>query len=617
MNGTLLLPLLLGLSPSPAQAELSPAPAKPADPPAGAGLTLAVYAPFGELPEAPPAFDLNLLALDQPTPTSFYDLTRALVAARDDAAVPLVVFDPKDCALGFSQVQSLRRSFRALRDAGKEVWVYLDQADLGSLLLASEASLAVLMPEADVQLSGLYLEDLYFKGLFDKVGLQADIIHIGDYKAAGEPFTRSGPSEEARRQNEALLDSLYASLLDQICASRQIERAKLDALIERGDAKPADLVDAGLLDVLSYRTDFVRQARAKVGRRAAIDYRYGMPGAEELPNLSLDFGFGDLFGLGSKNKRTPSSAKAVGVVVFEGVVDASTVTPARTEILKAARDKSIRALVLRVNSPGGSALESEILWEATRRFQEARKPLVVSMGDVAASGGYYIAAGADAIFAEPGTVTGSIGVVGGKIVIKGLLDWAGVQTHPYQRGRHADALSSTRIFTDEQRALVRRGMEDVYRVFRQRVQDGRQDALKRPLDELAGGRVFTGAQALDLGLVDRLGGLDEAVAHAAELAKLDAYETRLLPEPKGLSALLESLLGTPPDASEDFVRLEAGGRVAPALARWPEPLRAAWEALALADPRLARAGRDFLRQASLLREGGVLLVAPPRLLRFR
>ena len=247
-------------------------------------------------------------------------------------------------------------------------------------------------------------------------------------------------------------------------------------------------------------------------------------------------------------------AEAFAVVALEGAITSGSIAPVRKEILKLLKDKHAKALVLRVNSPGGSALASEVLWEATDEWKAAGRSFAVSMGEVAASGGYYVSSGAERIFAEPGTITGSIGVVGMKLVMAGAMEKLGITTHTTQRGKHADAMSMTEPFTPEESKLVRESMLDVYSTFKKRITDGRGDRLKGELESMAGGRVFTGSKALELGLIDELGGLSDAIAWAATEAEIENNNAQLKPEPK---SMLEGLFAQPEKKNDDeIIRME-------------------------------------------------------------
>jgi len=562
----------------------------------------------------PSMFDVMSMAVE---PMTMYDLHSALWMARDDDEVPVVVFMIDDASIGLSQLQSLRREFMGLKEAGKEVWMYTKSLGLGTLLLGAEATRFVLMPEGDVMLNGLYSEQMFFKGLLDKVGVQADLLHVGDFKSAGEPFTRNEPSEESIEQTNQLLDSLYAQLIGQIAESRELAPEAMVTLMDKGVVTPAEVLEAGLVDALQYRTDFAKQLRRTFGRKSDIRFDYGMEsGTPEITGIM------DMLALfSSRGAAVPNKpAKSVALVVFEGEVTAETVAPVRKAILQATRDKSVRALVLRINSPGGSAMESEVLWEATEEFKKTGRPFVVSMGDVAASGGYYVAALGDPIYAEPGTITGSIGVVGGKFVIKDLMDWAGIGTFGFRRGKHADLFTSTRPWNPEERTLIQESMEAVYTLFKKRVQEGRKDRLTAPLETLAGGRVYTGEQALQIGLVDQIGGLPDAIIAAAEAAKLDEnYEILVLPESKDIFQLLSEVFGQGAGEKDEFLRLESG--LAPRSRSLHFLQDPQWSALIRFldqnDPVKSRVLRRSLRWMDVLSLEGKLLISPVPLLRLK
>jgi protease-4 len=299
----------------------------------------------------------------------------------------------------------------------------------------------------------------------------------------------------------------------------------------------------------------------------------------------------------------------VAVVTMDGDISDESVAPVRSEILSLLKDKQAKALVLRVNSPGGSAMASEVLWEALDEWKNSKKPYVVSMGGVAASGGYYIAAGADRIFAEDGTITGSIGVVGMKFVVGEAMENIGITSHSTQRGRNAGVMSMTRGFTEEEAALVRQSMTDVYATFKKRITDGRGEALKNELEALAGGRVFSGREALEIGLVDEIGGLAEAIRHITEKADLEEPDVLLLPEPK---SMLDGLF-SPETGRKDDEIVRAG------TPRSSHPLK-----LSLLDSTLLDAlpvstrqdvGRLFSRMEHF-REQRVLLLGPDLNLRM-
>jgi protease-4 len=543
------------------------------------------------------------LSVNPARPLTLLDITRSLEKAAEDAAVKGVVVDVDGAQLDFSQIQEIRRQLTAIREAGKDVWVYTEHLSNGTALLGSAANHLTLMPEADCSFHGIHSESMYFKGLMDKVGVRADVIHIGDFKSYGETFYRTGPSDQAKQQEEQLIDSVFTQVVDDVAAGRKLDPAKVRNIIDDGALNPAKAVEAGLADHLMHRTDFVKKLRETYGKNAKFDRSYELPDLEG-PEIT---GIMDVFKLMFSESDSAKARKDfVAVVALDGDITEESVAPVRTQILKLAKEDKAKALVLRVNSPGGSALASEVLWEATDEWKATGKPFIVSMGGVAASGGYYVSAGADRIFAEAGTITGSIGVVGMKFVVGEAMDKLGIATHTIQRGKNAGAMSMVRGFSDEEARIVRDSMAEVYVTFKKRVTDGRGKALKGDLEPLAGGRVYSGKQALEIGLVDELGGLQDAINHATLQAKLEKPDIKLLPEPK---SGLEGLFATPDKKADDeviraSVRPSASSQLRSALLRagltdsLPEPARSAVSRLAsrmeaFRDTRILLLGPDL------------------------
>lgn len=512
---------------------------------------IAVYDLEGNLSEAGQGESSLLdLSMDPTRPLTMFDLSRSLGKAAADPAVKAVVVDADEAELDFSQIQAIRRHFQKLREAGKDVWLYSEHLTNATALLGSSANHFALMPEADCGFSGIRAESMYYKGLMDKVGVRAEVIHIGDFKSYGETYYRTGPSDEARQQEEKLVDSVFTQIVDAVASGRKLAPDKVKSLIDDGSLTAIKVVKEGLADELLYRTDFVKKLRETYGKDADFDREYQLP---DLDGPQIE-GMMDVLKLMFKDDKAAKSRKDfIAVVAMDGDISEESVAPVRTEILKLAKEEKAKGLVLRVNSPGGSALASEVLWEATDEWKATGKPFVVSMGGVAASGGYYISSSADRIFAEAGTITGSIGVVGMKFVIGDALDRLGVTSHSTQRGKNAGAESMMHGYTDDEAKLVRESMIEVYGTFKKRVTDGRGKALKGDLEPLAGGRVYSGKQALEIGLVDELGGLPDAIAYVAGKAKLEAADTKLLPEPK---SGIEGIFAKPQkDDDDEIIRM--------------------------------------------------------------
>jgi protease-4 len=429
---------------------------------------------------------------------------------------------------------------------------------------------------------------------------------------------REGPSPEAEKMQNWLLDSIYDTQVRLIARGRGVDDAKVRAWIDNGPYTARGGQKAGLIDAVEHRQDFETTLKSRFGKDVVFNKSYGQKKPPQL-DFSSPFAmfkiWADLLAEGQKKK---SSKDAVAIVYVEGPItlggggaasllsgEAAVSSAIRKALDEAARDDSIKAVVLRVNSPGGSAVASEIILDATKRVK-ARKPFVVSMGDVAGSGGYYVACAADTIFADEETITGSIGVVSGKFATNDMWKKAGITFHGYKRGKNAGMLATDAVFTPEEKKRMQAWMDEIYDVFKGHVVAARGKRLKKPIDELAGGRVYTGRQALELGLVDKVGTLRDALDHVAAAAKLKDYDVRVVPEPKGL---LERVLEEVTGAQDDKPGLDVAGPRPPA--GGPASL------VGLAMPHLRHLGPERVRltvraleRLQLMRQEGVILMMP-------
>jgi len=587
--------------------------------PASKSPVVAVYGLRGAIEDGPAALQFGFEF--EPQQTLFRLLQRFRKVEKDDD-VKAVVLTFSDVRLGWGKMQELRQAILGLRAAKKDVYCYLEEARPSTYLLATAASRICIVPTGDIELMGLHVEEAYFKNLMDKIGLEADIEHVGAYKGAGEPFTRTGPSDQAREMTEWLVKDLYEQMVETVSQGRNIPADQVRALIDRGPFNAKQAIEAKLVDEAMYVDELVESIRDRYGENAEFVANYGKEKKAQI-DFSSPFAFFKLLGEGM-SKGKASAKPAVAVVYLDGMIvtgkteqspfgDAGAVgsTSLRHALNKAANDDAVKAVVFRVNSPGGSATASDIIWRAATELGK-EKPFVVSMGDIAASGGYYVSAGAKAIFANRGTITGSIGVIGGKLITKGLWDWAGINFHETTMGKNADLFNTNRRFDDRQRVIVREQLETVYKDFTDRVMTGRGNKLKKELSELAGGRVFTGRQAEATGLVDRIGGLDDAIAYAAKQAKLaeGEYEIRVLPEPQNFMDLfLRSLTGQEEDEEGVDVAVKAD-------TPWTLKAPFAQELLPMLerlDPTRARTILRSLLRIELLGRDHVLMALPGEL----
>jgi protease-4 len=460
--------------------------------------------------------------------------------------VEALIFKLQGLELGLSQAEELAGALTAARKQGKQVIAHLESATLPTLAAVATATEIHLTPEGSVMLPGLQAEISFYRDLLGTLGVEADIEAVGQYKSAMEPFTRSTLSDPARENLEALVDGLYASSIDLLALPRKLTPAKLKALIDEGLLTAEDAKATGLVDRLAYWDETLAPLNPK-GDSTRVSLAW--PKAKEAPEIGSLF---DLFSLlTAPEDDKADKAPKVAVIVAEGTIvegrsmsdPMSDETVIATEDLldtlhEIERDDSVKAIVLRIDSPGGSALASDILWRELARLNE-KKPIVASMGNTAASGGYYLASAARRILANPTTLTGSIGVFGGKMVYASLLDKIDVDTVVISRGKHAGMFSGLTRFSDTEREVMRKHMKHTYKTFVNRVAKGR-NMSHDAVDRIAQGRVYTGRQASEVGLVDKLGGLDDAIAEARKLARLPAdTKSELYPKPKTFLEMLD------------------------------------------------------------------------------
>ncbi|HEY7157237.1 MAG TPA: signal peptide peptidase SppA [Gemmataceae bacterium] len=547
------------------------------------------------------------------------DLVERMKKAADDSAVKAVVILPDGGTIGLGQTEEVRQAMQQFRKAGKEIYAHADSLNMRDYTLLCGASRLSVVPTADLWLMGLAGEGVYLRGLLDKLGVEPDYLTCGAYKSAAEIFMRSGPSAEADKMQNWLFDGLYETSVQLIGHGRNLKPEKVRELIDNGPYQADAAKKAGLIDAVEHRQDFEAMLKRKYGKDVVFDKKYG-----QKKQLKIDFSspfaafriLGEMLGQG---KKKPSGKAAVAIVYVDGPIvlgggsqspflsSSQARAPAIRKALKeAADDDSIKAVVLRVDSPGGSAVASEIILDATKRVK-AKKPFVVSMGNVAGSGGYYVACGADTIFADETTITGSIGVVAGKFATNPMWNKIGITFKPYQRGKNAALLSSDKTFTPEERKRMQAWMDNIYDVFKEHVVAIRGKRLQKPIEELAGGRVYTGRQALKLGLVDKIGTLRDAIDHVAAEAKLKDYEVRIVPEPKNA---LERLLEEASGEREEKPGLDTAEGRRPLAGRPASLVALAMPYLRDLDPQRVRLIVRALERLQLMQQEGVILMMP-------
>lgn len=499
--------------------------------------------------------------LEGQTPLTVVELYRVLRNAAQDSRVAGVFLVPAGAQAGWGKMQELREGIAAVRAAKKPVYAWLQSPGMRDYYLAAGADKVFAGPEDLIDVKGLSLEATYFKGSLDKLGVRVEIEHAGRYKDAGDTFTRTSMSPETRESLDALLDGIYSRILSALAEGRGKKLEEVRSIVDQGPFVAPKAQEAGLLDGLMYE----REARQALTEAAGVEKDAVVTARRYLGALPRGQG------------------KRVAVLVAQGdilrvsgggfLAEEQAITPrAMSRMIRSIReDNSISGVILRVDSPGGDAVASdEILSEL--KALSSKKPLVISMSDVAASGGYYIAMTGDPVLAYPDTVTGSIGVIYGKVNIQGLYDKLGISTEILKRGANADIDSALRPLTPDSRRKLREGVEFIYDGFLKRVAEGR----KRPVEEIAPvaeGRVWLGSDARERGLVDDLGGLTLAVEKIREKAGLGADQAvRLVvfPERKSLFQQLmqreeDAVESTPFSAGQALLK-EAGPGIAPWLA---------------------------------------------------
>ncbi len=463
---------------------------------------------------------------------SFLDLLHALDAVASDDNIDGLILDLDTWRLSGEQTEELVPLLERIKAAGKRIHAYGSRLRNHSYTIAAVANEIIMPPteSAHVTLTGYNVSLPYYKTLTDKLGVNVTVIHVGDFKAFGENYSRTNMSEELRGELVKILEQRHADFIAHVAEHRGIETQALASMVMEGEAfdlPPEEARERGLVDRTAYYHDLLKEL-APDGE----DYAPTVSIEDYAATLSSDDEPQDkiavLFAEGDILDRTYDSP--FGTDLF--------VTPAR--IRKAVEaileDEDVKAVVLRVNSPGGSALASELILQQLNRLKE-KYPLVVSMGPVAASGGYYIACQGAHILAGRRTLTGSIGVVALVPKAKDLADKAGVNVETVAKGQFADLYNTTRELREEDLGVIRRGMKRVYKEFKSRVSKGRS-IPDGELEAIAQGRIWTGDQAREVGLVDAIGGLEDAIAEAAARAGIKDYAVTSYPEPKNLFELM-------------------------------------------------------------------------------
>ncbi len=461
-------------------------------------------------------------------------VTDSLRKAKVDDRISGVVLKPQiGPRLLWGKLQEIRDAVVDYRESGKPIAAFLEYGGAEDYYLASAADKVYLMPGGSLEIVGRVQYEMFFRSALDKVGVYPDVLAAGDYKTAANQYTETAMTPAHREMAESLNRDLYEQMVEGIAESRGLTSGEVRRLVDEGPLLPEDALAAGLVDGLAYIDELKhREPFDAADWRQISDTDYRQIGLQAV-GLNRGERIALVYAVGAIN----SGASNFDFVNGE-VLGSDTVTSA----LRAAReDDSVRAIVLRIDSPGGSAIASDVIWREVGLVRESGKPIVASMSDLGASGGYYIAMGADAIVAQPATLTGSIGVVFGKFTTGGVYAKLGVDIEPVSEGRFAEIYSPVTRFSDAERAKAQEHVDAVYERFVAKAAEGRE-TTRDVIHEVAQGRVWTGRQAQARGLIDEVGGLRRAIALAKEKAGIDPgdeVELVIYPRPKSFFELLD------------------------------------------------------------------------------
>jgi protease-4 len=493
--------------------------------------------------------------------------------AKVDNRIKVVLLDINMSGAGWGKSEEIRDAIADFRSSGKPVYAYMEFGMNKEYYIASACDKIYLAPPGELFITGLAADIMFFRGSLDKLGIYPDIFQIGKYKSVGDTFTRKDMSDAHREFMNSLLDDLFNRYVEAIATGRGKTGDQVRAIIDDAPYGAAKAKEVGLIDGSEYRDDLEKQIKTSLGYKETDPLRIVKSsqysdiapeslGLNEGEKIAVIYATGDI-GSG-QSENSPTGNQSIGSDTLSKAIN------------DAREDKTIKAIVIRVDSPGGSGLASDVIWHAVDAAKQ-KKPVVISMGDVAASGGYYISASASKIIAQPSTITGSIGVVAGKPVMRGFYDWLGISNEYILRGKNAGIFRETEKFNDDERAKFEDWIKTTYyNDFIPKVAKGRnKDAAY--VDSVGQGRVWTGFQGKERGLVDEFGGLDRAVEVAKDLAKIPkdkGVQRVVLPYPR---TFLQELLS---QGDESHVKMKQQEAVMGAL---PDDARRAVRYMALLD----------------------------------
>jgi protease-4 len=499
----------------------------------------------GSIPEIAPT-EIPLPMFESQAPSTVADIWHVLRKAESDSRVKALVLQPRGVGEGWAKMQEIREMILRFRKSGKPVYAYLRTPRAKDYYLATAADKVYLTPEDFLDVKGMRAEVEYYRRTLDKIGVVFEIEHAGKYKDAMDTFTRDSMSPETRQVLDSVLDILYAHLVESIASGRKKSPDQVRAALDDGPLLAKQALDRGLVDGLKFEDQVFDELKSalkqkELKRVSHRDYaRASQAPSMKGTRVALVVGQGEITRGGGGG----------GIDDDEGIRSGAFGAMVRS----VASDDSVKGVVLRIDSPGGDAVASEEILHEVRELSR-KKPLVLSMSDVAASGGYYIAMTGDPVVAYPGTFTGSIGVIYGKVNLAGLYDKLGIRTEILKRGRNADIDSFVKPLDEAARRKLRDGIDSTYRAFLDRVAEGRKRKAA-DIEPLAQGRVWLGAQAKANGLVDELGGLDKAFELLRQRMKVDAKEPLVIALHPRRKSLFEQIFGSNENPADRAARRE-------------------------------------------------------------
>ena len=481
-------------------------------------------------------FQEAMAALKQiPSAIGLNDILKNIKKAKADDNIKGIYIEPGMINAGYATIEEIRNAILDFKESGKFVISYASIYTQRSYYLASVSDKIYLNPAGMLEFKGLYSQRTFYKGTLEKLGIDMQVVKHGKFKSAVEPFIRDNMSDPARLQTEKYVSSIWGHLLTKIGEARNLNKEKLESIADEMPVfrEQSYLVEQGLIDGLKYKDEVIAELKERTGTEEKDDVnsvslkkytKVYVPGQHKgfvKDKIAIIYAEGDIDGFSEDGIDSEKLSKA---------------------IRKARRDSSIKAIVLRVNSPGGAVIGSEIIWREVKLAKET-KPVVVSMGDLAASGGYYISCAADKIIAQPVTITGSIGIFGMIPNTQGLMKKIGITFDGVKTNRFSDMPSTVRPFTKEERGLMQSYIEQGYKMFITRCANGRGTTTEK-IDEIGQGRVWSGDNAISINLVDTLGGINDAIEAARKMANIEKYKIVELPKiPDPFEMFIKELTG--------------------------------------------------------------------------